>query len=275
MFKQLADAIAQDTTVEVEVGSVNCVTNTAICSDWFGIRSYPTILAVNDKHGTRQEYHGPKDIHQTKEWISKVGQEWRWLFKQSNIITLPDKEAFDKEVVASEMFWIVVFMDGIDCSACKTAKTNAMRLSASLRGYEDVRIGMVDCEDPEAFTLCYDETDGQNLPSRPHAPVVKGYGSGSKAMNARGEVLYNTNEVEPHVALEMLDHTIRMVLNDRLNNTSALSMANEVSFAENENDAEDQKEPQRPEPMWNGPKRREPIAWGGTDGQVPNRPRLT
>ena len=99
--------------------------------------------------------------------------------------------------------------------------------------------------EPEAFTLCYDETEGQNLPSRPHAPVVKGYGSGSKAMNARGEVLYNTNEVEPHVALEMLDHTIRMVLNDRLNNTSALGMADEVLYAENEQDAEDQKEPDR------------------------------
>ena len=153
VFKQLADAIAQDTTVEVEIGSVNCVTNTAICSDWFGIRSYLTILAVNDKHGTRQEYHGPKDIHQTKDWISKVGREWRWLFKQSNIISLPDKEAFDKEVVASEMFWIVVFMDGIDCSACKTAKTNAMRLSASLRGYADVRIGMVDCGTRSIHTL--------------------------------------------------------------------------------------------------------------------------
>ena len=40
----------------------------------------------------------------------------------SNIITMLNKEDFDKEVIASEMFWIVVFMDGIDCSACKTAK---------------------------------------------------------------------------------------------------------------------------------------------------------
>ena len=87
-------------------------------------------------------------------------------------------------------------------------------------------------------------------------------------------MLYNTNEVEPHVALEMLDHTIRMVLNDRLNNTSALGMANEGSYAENEKDQEDKREPERPEPMWNGPKRRDPIAWGGSGGGVPNRPRL-
>ncbi len=274
-FKQIAEQLAEDTSVDVEVGSVNCVTNPTICGDWFGIRSYPTLLAVNDKHGTRQEYHGSKSVPETKSWIQKVAKEWKWLFVQSNIITMTTKEEFEKEVVASELFWIVVFMDGFDCSACKTAKTNAMRLSASLRGYTDVQVGMVDCEEPDAFELCYGEDGGQDLPSRPHAPVVKGYGSGGKAQNTRGEILYNTNEVEPHVALEMLDHTIRMVLNDRLNNTSAVGMANDGSYAENEKDKEeDKKEPERPEPMWNGPVRRQPIAWGGTEGQLPNRPRL-
>lgn len=274
-FKQIAEQLAEDTSVDVEVGSVNCVTDPTICGDWFGIRSYPTLLAVNDKHGTRQEYHGSKSVPETKAWIQKVAREWKWLFIQSNIITMTTKDEFDKEVVASELFWIVVFMDGFDCSACKTAKTNAMRLSASLRGYTDVQVGMVDCEEPDAFDLCYGEDGGQGLPSRPHAPVVKGYGSGGKAQNTRGEILYNTNEVEPHVALEMLDHTIRMVLNDRLNNTSAVGMANDGSYAENEKDKEeDKKEPERPEPMWNGPVRRQPIAWGGTDGQLPNRPRI-
>lgn len=276
-FKQIAERLAEDHSVDVEVGSVNCETNKAICGDWFGIRSYPTLLAVNDKHGTRQEYQGAKSVGDVTSWIKKVAKEWKWLFVQSDIITMTSKEEFNKEVVDSEYFWVVVFMDGFDCSACKTAKTNAMRLSASLRGYhEDVQVGMVDCEEPDAFELCYGEEDGQGLPSRPHAPVVKGYGSGAKPQNTRGEILYNTNEVEPHIALEMLDHTIRLVLSDRLNNTSAVGMANDGSYAENEKDEKDEKkEPDSPpEPMWNGPTRRTPIAWGGTGGQIPNRPMI-
>ena len=44
----------------------------------------------------------------------------------------------------------------------------------------------------------------------------------------------------------MLDHTIRMVLNDRLNNTSAVSMANDGSYAANEKD-EDKAKPETPQ----------------------------
>ena len=205
-YKEIADDLQDDSGIEV--GAVNCVSSEEICSEWFGIRAYPTLLAINDKWGMRQEFHGPKSVDGVKSWIRKVEKEWKWLFKTSNIIMIENKEQFQHEVLNSTTFWVVAFMDGMDCSACKTAKTNAMRLSASLRGfYKDVQVGVVDCEEPEARELCYDD---QQLPSRPHAPVVKGYPTGIKATNSRGEVLYNSNEVEPHVALEMLDHTLRM-----------------------------------------------------------------
>lgn len=108
---------------------------------------------------------------------------------------------------------VIAFMDGVDCSACKTAKTNAMRLSASLRGFPDVQVGVVDCEEEDAHSLCYEM---QDLPARPHAPVVKGYPSGAKPDNSKGEVLYNANEMEPHIALKMLDHTLRLAMADRV-----------------------------------------------------------
>jgi len=42
----------------IEVGSVNCATQPTICNEWFGIRSYPTVVALNDLHSMRQEYDG-------------------------------------------------------------------------------------------------------------------------------------------------------------------------------------------------------------------------
>jgi len=57
-YKAIADDLAEDASIEV--GAVNCVTQPTICGDWFAISAYPTLIACNDKHGTRQEYHGPK-----------------------------------------------------------------------------------------------------------------------------------------------------------------------------------------------------------------------
>lgn len=268
-YKEIADGMEDDF---VEVGAVNCVTNERICSDWFGIRAYPTLIALNDKHGTRQEFHGNKDVNTVTNWVRSVAKEWKWLFAQSNIITLEGSEDFQNQVVNSTLFWVIAYMDGVDCSACKTAKTNAMRLSASLRGLTDVQVGIVNCEEDANRELCYGDA-GQGIPSRPHAPLLKGYPIGEKAENTRGEVLYNSNEVEPHIALEMLDHTIRLALADRID-MNAIGLHNDGSgYRENDKDEEEKdKKPDRPEPMWNGPKRREPLPWGGGGGQMPNRP---
>ena len=65
-----------------------------------------------------------------------------------HLISIPSEQAFNEQVLNSHEFWIVVFLDGFDCSACQTAKTNVMRLAASLKGLSDVKVGIVNCEDP-------------------------------------------------------------------------------------------------------------------------------
>jgi hypothetical protein len=83
------------------------------------------------------------------EWVRRVAIEWRWLMKQSShLVHILKEHEFQEQVLNSTEFWIVVFLDGFDCSACQTAKTNVMRLAASLKAYQDVKIGIVNCEEP-------------------------------------------------------------------------------------------------------------------------------
>ena len=41
---------------------------------------------------------------------------------------------FDETVLGSEALALAVFSDGLHCSPCRTAVTNALRLSTSLAG---------------------------------------------------------------------------------------------------------------------------------------------
>ena len=60
-------------------------------------------------------------------------------------------------------------MDGFDCSSCKTAKTNMLRLSASLGHL--ATIAVVNCAKDEASReLCY---TNQSLPRPPHSAMTK------------------------------------------------------------------------------------------------------
>jgi hypothetical protein len=124
----------------------------------------------------------------------------------------------------------------------------------------------------ESDSLCY---DNQQLPGKPHAPVVKGYVMGEKTAKPLGEVLYNANEVEPHVALELLERTIRLSLADRLSNSTDADDKPDSLYEKDKPDKKDDPPPP-PEPMWNGPKRRDPLPWGGGGGGgIPDRPRLS
>jgi len=99
---------------------------------------------------------------------------------------------------------------------------------------------------------------------------VKGYPSGAKPDNSKGELLYNANEMEPHVALQILDHTLRLALADRVS-SGTVGVANGFDgFAADEKPEEDEKPPPPPpEPMWNGPARREPLPWNSGGGGPP------
>ena len=76
-----------------------------------------------------------------RSWALAIAAEWRYLFAASNVTSL-DAGSFDATVLRSERAWLVMFSDGLVCSQCRTAKTNLMRLSASLRGLP-VGLGIV------------------------------------------------------------------------------------------------------------------------------------
>jgi thiol-disulfide isomerase/thioredoxin len=272
MYKEIAEELSEDT--HVEVGAVNCETQKDICAE-YGISSYPTIMVLNDKWKTTHEWinSNTKTTPSVTNWVRTVSREWKYLFQTSNVEPITNLEGFQNTIVNSTEFWVVAFMDGLDCGACKTAKTNCMRLSASLRGYPDVRVGIVDCEEPDARELCYEH---QKLPPRPHAPVVKGYASGIKAENG-GELLYNANEVEPHIALRMLDSAIRLSMASTVK-AGTLGVADGIDgFKAEEKEEDEEPEPPQPppEPLWDGPVRRQPLPWNqGANGPPRNRQRI-
>ena len=280
--KRLADLLKDDE--DVEVGAVNCVTEARICGEWMGIRQYPTFLAVNDQHGTRQEYQdGSFEPEAIAEWTRKIAREWRYLLSQGRLHSLTTVADFERVVVNSTDFVVVAFMDGFDCASCKTAKTNAMRLSASLRGYEGVSVAVVNCDSESMSEFC----STQQLPLPPFAPIVKGYPSGNKTAAAAadalvGRVLYNSNEVEPHIALQMIEAIVRLLLADKLTAANAVRLAGAEGEEEEGGYAADKKKeeakpPPEPEPEmhWNGPQRRVAVEWGGdSEGPILTSPRL-
>lgn len=270
VYKQVAEQLKEED--DIEVGAVNCATEEAICSRWFGIRAYPTLLALNDKHGTRQEFKGPKDAASILAWVRQVSREWRYLLSQGRLNIITTQQQFDDIVFNTTDFPIVVFMDGLDCVSCKTAKTNAMRLSASLRGYEGVSVSVVDCDTDAMEAFCA----SQDLPSRPFAPVVKGYAIGNKTSETRGRVLYNSNEVEPHVALQMIDSIVRLVLADRLKVDKSVGvMPGDLGYDKEGKEEEEKKNEEPPDLNWDdGPGRRVPVEWGGDEERILNAPRL-
>jgi len=99
---------------------------------------------------------------------------------------------------------------------------------------------------------------------------------GDKSAKLQGEVLYNSNEVEPHIALELLERTIRLTLADRVSNSTLVEAGDLSGDSAYEKDRPEKEEEDRPpaEPLWNGPKRRDPLPWGGGGGGPIDRARL-
>ena len=108
-----------------------------------------------------------------------------------------------------------------------------MRLSAGLRGMP-VRIAIVDCEQPDNVEFCYTK---HGLPKPPIGPQVKAWPrskgpkvelyedeatgdlrvqDGQQESAVRGELLYNVNMLEPHVALRIVEKSVRLALKDEM-----------------------------------------------------------
>ena len=265
---------------DVEVGAINCEKQRSVCADWLAVSAYPSIVLLNRRHGTVQLY--PEGEARTpeaiREWALAVAAEWRYLFAASNVTSL-DAGSFGGAVLHSEAAWLVMFSDGLVCSQCRTAKTNLMRLSASLRGLP-VGVGLVDCEQEHNRRLCYTT---HQLPPTPHRPLLKVWRSGDKradtapdAAAALGEPLYNANLLESHVALELTERVLRLALHDRLpadaDADAAVADARHAAsgrYAENQEPQRRPDGPSRPDHFrWDGPAmRHKPLPWGG-----PTRP---
>ncbi len=263
-WKHIAQELKFD---NIEVGAVNCEKSPHICGKWFDIPSYPTIMLLNNKYGTQQIYHGDKEIAPILKWSRDVESEWRYLFANSNLSHLNNNN-FIPTVLNSTSFWIVSFLDGLECSSCKTTITNMLRLGAALRGMAN--IGIVDCSMEESNAFCYNM---QSIPKPPHAAIVKVWGKGPKnhlELSNKGEMLYNSNEIEPHLALQITERVIRLSLAYEMNGDAAIVDIDGVNGAydkyEFDKASQSSHRNKQPPPMWNGPTRKAPLPWDGSGG---------
>ena len=217
-FKDLAASLHVED--DVEVGVVNCVSESALCQASFNVRSYPTLRLVNVAQGMMQEFAGASaaEAPVIAAWVRTIAREWRWLWAHSDVRRIASAAEFEATVQNSTKFWCVVFLDGEGCGPCKTAKTNAMRLSASLVSTTAARsagVATVDCAaSPKLREWC---TENIGVPAAPHAPQVRGFASGDRGGSddggdGGGEVLYSANEVRPHVALRIIERVARLAL---------------------------------------------------------------
>eukprot|EP00808_Paulinella_micropora_P004738 g81248.t1 len=246
-YRAIAEALKDEA---IEVGAVNCESNKYLCNEKFNIRQYPTMRMLSRKRGMQQEFMDQHSEAHILQWVRKVAAEWTWLFHNSDLKELgvhPDnpKKDFRTQLMASKDFWAVLVLDDKECSQCKTAITNMMRLSAGVRGLAEV--GLLVCD---ASTGNRQLCDQMGLPNPPFNPQVRGWGSGNKSSTDPGEMLYNPNDLDPHVALQLLEKVIKL--------TEADKVADGAVTSGKESDWEkDKPSPSpTPEPMWNAPKPR-------------------
>ncbi|GMI43848.1 hypothetical protein TrCOL_g9998 [Triparma columacea] len=215
-FKKMAEKIAEHEPdenddwygVDLEVGAVNCESYMPICQNEFNIRRYPTVRLVSPSFGTQHELQANQPEPQIREDAFEVAAEWLWLFDRAKVEKIKGKDEFEEKVVNSEEFHIVLFLDGETCAPCRSAKTNALRLSAGLlSGGGGGVVSFVNCATTEMRKFCVDDV---GIPQAPHAPQVLGWGAGNKTEGFSGEVLYNANEVPPHAALKLIESIVRM-----------------------------------------------------------------
>ena len=229
-FKSVAQQLVEDVAEPtIEVGVVNCASEEALKVE-FNIRSYPTLRLVNVANGLQQGYDmgAQSSAEHIVAWARTIAREWTWLWAHSDVRRLGSRAEFDATVTNSTLFWAVIFLDGETCAPCKTAKTNALRLSASLlrSAPDSAGVATLDCASTAELRAWCSETIG--VPAAPHAPHVRGFASGSAAAkSATGEALYNANEVRPHVALRIIERVVRLVAAEKLEAKAALVAAGE------------------------------------------------
>lgn len=274
------DEVDNPFQVDVEVGAINCQTNGDLCRDDFNLRAYPTVRLVSPHHGMQHEIYQASGLSSEAivEAARNVAAEWMWLFARSNVTQIANPDAFRREVMTAEEFHVILFTDGVTCAPCRSSKTNALRLSAGLAGSgSSAVVRFFDCSASQwNSNFC---TQDVGVPPPPHAPQVRGFGTGNKTRakgGIEGELLYNANEIAPHAALRLIESVIRLSAN-KTESDSALSVGKEAGWHQDQDDEdEDQPNPsQGPPPFrkpagpalqWNGPSARLSLKAGGGGG---------
>jgi len=271
-YKELAKYLVERDDNQIEIGAINCEVNKRICQEEFNLRRYPTVRLVNPFHGTQHELDH-RD-HNMKENILEVAEEWVWLFARSQVNKLVSREEFLQNVIEDkENFHIVSFLDGLTCGPCKSARTNALRLSAGLLGHEGARnvtVSFFDC------SLDRDFCREAGVSSPPFAPQLFGYKIGEKKFPQDGELLYNSNEVPPHAALQLIESIIR--LSSKMEEEALVAdLGSEARWDEGEEEEDDDlrhqsndrfvKKDGKKKLMWNGPSSRPAVLGGGGGGR--------
>eukprot|EP00960_Hanusia_phi_P047237 758314-Hanusia_phi.AAC.2 len=222
------------------------------------------MLVGSAERGTQQIYaqSQSKDPEKIISWARAVAKEWRWLYSQTDVPTFKSSSDFRRSVLGSLDLWFVVFTDGMFCGPCRTAITNLLRLSAGVAGL--AKAAIVDCEADEMHGLCYDDV---KLPPPPHSPEIRIFRKGPKdnatAPNYYGDCLFDSHDVQPHVALKLAELVARNALADEMPQEALFAAGGKGDYE----DGEDRPgSGERPQPMWNGHTEAElprGIAWGG------------
>jgi len=272
-FEQVAKLLDERDS-QIDVGAVNCVKQHTICSEYVGVKAYPTIVLLNRESGMMQRYpsdRNPRDPTAIAEWAQTISAEWKYLLTYGRV-TMANATTIHQMLNTTYMV-VALFTDGLDCMPCKTAKTNLMRLSASMAALP-VRGIVIDCEQPENKELCYSE---HGLPPSPHRPVLKAWPRLQKlvADRGRGEQLFDVTVLESHIALELLERALRLALAPEADDSSL------VSGRRADYDNENSDEPKEsmggsgnhfpPTPSFEGPRLgwgdRPALQWEGPDHQ--------
>jgi len=277
-FEQVAKLL-DDGDYKVEVGGMNCVKEGVICSQTLGIRSYPTLALVNREYGMYQQYKGPPVPEQILAWVRDVAGEWEFLLNYGNVQTV--NASIFQDVLNTTDMVVVLFTDGLECQPCKTAKTNLMRLSSSLAAMP-LQTLLVDCQDPGNQDFCYTE---HQIPAPPHRPVLKAWprlkaSASLEAPRGPGEVLFDVNAFESHLALELLERSLRLALQAEISDPGALVHGKRNAYGEDEQDDQENRfasetgfreRPRGFAIQWEG-SGRPALNWDGPDHQAKPQP---
>eukprot|EP00927_Polykrikos_kofoidii_P049404 TRINITY_DN43467_c0_g1_i1.p1 TRINITY_DN43467_c0_g1~~TRINITY_DN43467_c0_g1_i1.p1 ORF type:complete len:767 (-),score=85.46 TRINITY_DN43467_c0_g1_i1:104-2404(-) len=282
-FVNVAEALSHD---DVEIAAVNCEKNPQVCSKHLLTQTIPSLFLLHPAHSFLKKFdEAPSSVRASVEeivsWVRKVTSEWRFLHAMARVHMLGSEDwADDGIVLNSTAMWVVLFSDGLECAPCKTGKSNLMRLSASLRSLP-VSCGVVDCAVHRSF--CHKTHD---VPPSPFRPLLKIWPRGPKVKGALGSQLLGSHELEPHVALRVMDTTLRAALtieapSDAVAGGTPAEFEGEEKSTQSEEGAFERSSeshvPPKPTMIWEGPSDFSggpPNLPQHSQGRRPTRPQL-